>query len=338
VKLSIDRKALSDAARAASKFLPTIHHITALQHLEIEAHSNQLMVSATNLDSGRTVEVEADIELDGRVLVPQNFAQIAAKAQGDTLTLEASDSLEVSDGVSRWKLALGNIEDYPQPPDVSGDAVDIVSWSHIQAVATAAGTKNDRPILTGVHFGDGYAAATDSYRLAWTPIEAPEALIPAYAIRSLETEVSKLRISERHAAATIGDGLWWSRLIDGSFVDWQRLWKKLNPTVEATVSTEALTDAVRRAGIVAPVLTKGSDRWHTVTLEVGDGITVKSGDDFTELVEADVSGEITANFNVGYLVDALAPVDKATLRFTDEYKPLLIESDWWNALIMPIRV
>lgn len=335
MKLSADRKALSDAAKDAAKFLPRMSHLAVLEHLHLEAHSNQLMVSATNLSAGRTVEVEADIETDGRILVPANFAQIAAKAQGPTLTLEATiGDVSISDGVSKWKLQLGQIEDYPNIDPAHKTEAEVDSWQHIRAVASAAG--GTKPELQGVHFGDGFACATDSYRMAWTEMEAPEALVPAYAIRSLDTNVSALRIGERHVSAVLEDGIWWSRRIDGKFPNWQRL-IPTDPPVAATVSTEALTDALARAAIISPIISKGSNRWQVVALEVGDGITVRSGDDFSEIVEADTDGEMTAYFNVGYLTDAFTPVDKATLRLTDEYKPLLIESGWLNALIMPIR-
>lgn len=334
MKVSVEKKALADAAKAAAKFLPRVSHMAVLEHLELEAHSNQLMISATNLDAGRTVEVEADIEIDGRVLVPESFAKIVSAA-GERLSLSVGDSkLTVTDGASTWRLPLGEIEDYPNPPSTDGDSYEIASWRHIQAVATAA-RKNDRPALQAVHFGDGFAAATDSYRLAWTECDAPEALVPAYAIRNLDAEVGSLKIGDRHASATLENGLWWTRLIDGSFPKWQTLIPP-DPQIQATFSTEALSDALRRASFVAPEAGKQL-KGKLVTLEFGDGITVRSGDDFTETVEADTEGTLEITFNISYLLDALDPVDKATFKLTDQFKPGLIESDWWNALIMPVR-
>lgn len=334
MKLSVDRKELADATKAAAKFLPRMSHLAALEHLHIEAHSNQLMVSATNLDAGRTVEVEADISEEGRILVPATFAQIAAKAQGKSISIEVTDKVSVSDGASHWKLDLGQIEDYPEfSRDTDGEA-EIESWARIQAVATHA-SRSDRPALEGVRFGDGFAAATDNYRLAWTACDAPEALIPAYAIQNVDA-VRTLRVGQKHAAAVLSDGLWWSRLIDAKFPDWQRLKSGLTPEVSAVVVSEVLTEALQRASIVAPEAGKKL-KGRLITLEVGDGITVKAGDSYSETIEADTDGEIEASFNISYLVDALAPVEKATLRFTDAFKPLLVESGWWNALIMPVR-
>lgn len=336
MKLSVDRKALADAARAASKFLPTIHHIAALQHLEIEAHSNQLMVSATNLEAGRTVEVEADIETDGRILAPVNFAQIAAGAQGSTLELSATESnLSISDGASKWRLQLGNVDDYPETsPDVD-EETDVESWQRIRAVATAAGKKSDRPILQGVHFGDGYAVATDSYRIAWTEFDAPEALVPSAAIRSLDVPVETLGFGTRHVTAKVEDGFWWSRVIDGSFPNWQDLVKRHDVNTTVVVSAEALDDAVKRSLFVA-------ESHIPVILTVGDGIEVSrkvQGDvAYTEIVEADVDGEdMRIAFNPSYLRDMIEPVEKVTITLDDPAKFARIDGGWWKAGLMPVR-
>lgn len=338
MKLSVDRKALSDATKAAARFLPSMAHIEVLRHLELEAHSNQLMVSATNLDSGRTVEVEADIETDGRILVPATFAQIAAKARGK-VTLEATiGDVSISDGKSKWKLQLGKIEDYPEVSTGDSEPVEIESWSHIQHIAGFAGLKDNREHLQGVFFGDGMAVATDSYSIAWCDTsDTPEALVPAYAIKSLTGNVGSIGFTDRHATAVLEDGVWWSRLGPvEKFPKWRKLVDGFKPITEIQVATEVLDAALARALLVG-------ERDHVVWLEIGDGITVfrtHSGETtFEEHVPADIDGvPVKMAFNPPRLRGIIAPVEKATLTIETPTRMLRVSGDgWFEAGLMPVR-
>ncbi|MFP3915904.1 MAG: hypothetical protein ACLFWM_13580, partial [Actinomycetota bacterium] len=91
MKATIPRKELAEATKAAGKFLPRLHHIASLAHYLVEAHSGIVAVTATDLEAGRRVEVEADVETEGDVLVPGALSQIVASGLGDEVSLSATD-------------------------------------------------------------------------------------------------------------------------------------------------------------------------------------------------------------------------------------------------------
>lgn len=74
VKVVVDRKALADATRAVGKFLPRLSSIPVLNHFLVEAHSGIIAITAHDHESGRRVELEAEVEGAGDILVPAAFA------------------------------------------------------------------------------------------------------------------------------------------------------------------------------------------------------------------------------------------------------------------------
>ena len=323
---------LARAVKTVRKAAPTRPSWELLGGFKVEALDGIVAITATDLDAGRRVEIEAKIEAAGEMLMPPRFPSLVAAANGETTTIDGGT---ITSGRSRWKLEPLNIDDYPAEPNPEGDPVTLTDWSRIQAVATACSIDGKRPVLAGVCFADGHAAATDSYRLAWTDTETPDVPmnIGARAIAALDSSPSSAVCDGRLIKATTEDGAWWSRLIEGSFPAWRSLIPKTDPTCRITVDAEALVDVIARARLVM------QPEWP-ITIEAGTGeLIVKNAERFSEAIEAKVEGEpITASYNPGYLVDLISPVAEATISLLDDLKPARIDGDgWWNALLMPVR-
>jgi DNA polymerase-3 subunit beta len=80
-----------------------------------------------------------------------------------------------------------------------------------------------------------------------------------------------------------------------------------------------------------------------IFLETGEGeLIVKNGQDgarFSEAVEAKVEGEqVTVAYNPTYLAELVAPVEEIELAMTSPLKPCVLTSDWYHAMLMPVRV
>jgi DNA polymerase-3 subunit beta len=344
VKLTVDRKELADAAKAVAKFLPRTTHLQSVSHIHIEAHSGIIALTATDLESGRRIEVEASVKEEGAALVPASLASVAGGASDDEVTLSTTKTHLKVDGSSSWKLALGRVEDYPVLPDESGgDKVPVDNWGHIRSVATAANPSHPKPYLQGVRLEDGVAAATDSYRLAYADFTSetdhPPTLIPARAINSLPDEVTALHIGDRAVRATLDDGAWWTRVIDAPFPNWRKLIEG-EPTSTVKLDSEALSEALRRASLVflgneIPVLFTVTDYGLQLTRK-HNGETVFS-EDLVCSVEGDQ--ELSIAFNIPYLRSMIDPAEHLVLGFDGPQRPVAIDGDgWWNAVLMPVRV
>ena len=336
MKFTADTADLARAVRAVRKASPNRAAWELLSGFKVEALDGIVAISATDLDVGRRVEIEARIEEAGAVLMPPRFPSVVTGATAEVITISGTDRVTITSGRSRWQLEPLAIDDYPKEPEPQGETITLADWSRIQAVAIATGNDGSRPILQGVCFDDGAAAATDSYRLAWTETATPvfPMNIPARAIRAL-TEAPHTAVSDgRSIKATTADGAWWSRLIEGTFPKWRSLIPKSEATTRITVRSELLADVIGRARLVL------EPEWP-ITIETGPGeLVVKNGERFSEAIEAKIEGDdITAAYNPVYLVDLCDPVEEAEISLIDSFKPARIEGEgWWNAMLMPVRV
>lgn len=344
MRVTVDRDELAMATKKAGKLLPGRGSMPILQCFLVVARDGILSVTADDRESGRRVEMEASVQMDGEILVPPALEKIVSGAKAGAITLDADETeVTIEAGNAKATLRLANRRDYPErvePDDADAVEVPIRDWSRIRAVATAASGDPVRPIMTGVKLEQGVAAATDYYRLAYVDFsdakKHPEALIPARAIRALDDDVVALHIGERDVKAVVGDGVWWTRQIEGPCPMWRSLLKDEEPTLKVTVDCEELSRAVKRAtAAISPVY---------VTLRPENGeLRVLAGrqdlGDFTESVAAKIAGDpAEVNLNPRFLLDVLAQTEEITLGITSDYGPVTYDGGgWWRGLVMPMR-
>lgn len=343
MRVTVDRAELAHATKAAGKFLPSRMAIPVMQHFLVEAHSGILAVTATDHESGRRVEVEAAVQVEGDILIPPALAKIVGGSKADKVTLDADDTeVTVEAGKAKAKLRLGRREDYPEDiePSIDGaDEVPVKHWERIKAVTVAAANQG-RPVLTGVKLEQGQAVATDSYRLAFVDFtdvkDHPEALIPARAIKYLDADVTAFYITNRSVKAKLADGAWWTRRIEGAFPKWRSLLPDGDGTISVTVDCEELSAAVKRANAaISPIVVSLSPENGEVQVIA----RMRDQGEYIEDVTAKTDGErLDVLFNPSFLLDAMSQTEQITFRIFNETGPVLVEGeDWWRGLIMPVR-
>jgi DNA polymerase-3 subunit beta len=199
------------------------------------------------------------------------------------------------------------------------------------------------------------AVATDGHRLAQVQLAAPDGsvgmpgvIVPRKTVgeiqRLVETPDSDVAIelSDSKIRITIGDVVLTSKLIDGTFPDYERVIPKNNDK-EMKVDRGSFAEAVDRVSTVA------SERGRAVKLALSDGkltLSVNNPDSgsATEELEVDYAAEpIEIGFNSRYLLDITTQLssDTTIFRLADPGSPTLIEDEGMaDALfvIMPMRV
>ena len=83
-------------------------------------------------------------------------------------------------------------------------------------------------MLNGVHFCDGFAVATDGFRMSWAECEykGPSIIIPCDTVRQILDMTGTVRVSDRQMIID-GDGYrFTTRLIDAKYPDWRRVQPK----------------------------------------------------------------------------------------------------------------
>jgi DNA polymerase-3 subunit beta len=338
----------------------------------LDASSDSLQLSSFDYEVSARVDVSADIDEPGRVLVSGRLlADIARSLPGQPVVMQTDGTrVAITCGRSTFALPTLPVEDYPQlpaMPGVAGSVASDVFAAAVAQVAVAAGRDDTLPTLTGVRMEiDGSTivlAATDRYRLAvreflWTPTTssiAATALVPAKtlsdAAKSLaggDTVSIALTPDAEGLIGFEGEGRrTTTRLLDGEFPKYRSLLPNESSTV-ASIDTQALMDAVKRVALVAERNTPvrltfdGSE----VSLRAGAGDDAQA----SEVVESVTEGDaIEIAFNPGYLIDGLSAINAPVARFsfTQSTRPAVItgvsdigaaSSDEYRYLLMPVRL
>ncbi|WP_431679680.1 DNA polymerase III subunit beta [Kitasatospora sp. KL5] len=374
MKFRVERDVLAEAVAWAARSLPARPPVPVLAGLLLTAQEGSLALSGFDYEVSARVELEADVEEAGTVLVSGRLLNDISRNLPNRPVEISTDGMRVSVvcGSSRFTLPTLPVDEYPSLPamptatgTVSGD----VFASAVSQAAVAAGRDDTLPVLTGVRVeieGDRITlAATDRYRFAvrellWKP-EQPDisavALVPAKTLQDIAKSLgSGDTVSIALASGGAGEGLigfegagrrTTTRLLEGEFPKFRSLFPTEFSAV-AAIQTQPFLEALKRVSLVAERNTpvRLSFEQGVLTLEAGSGDDAQA----TERIDADLEGDdISIAFNPGYLEEGLKAIDSAfaQLSFTTPTKPALLSGkpavdaeadEAYQYLIMPVRL
>lgn len=353
MKLTIQRADLARVITNVGRVVEARNTIPILSNVLLDAKNDTLTVSGTDLDILATASAPAKIAKPGSLTVSAKLlGDIVKKAGADEISIEKKgDSLIVTSGRSKFTLPTLPASDFP---DLAGSGefetefnIDLAAF--FAPTTFAISTEETRYYLNGVFLkGEGgklTAVATDGHRLARHVIEATEAfagvIVPRKTVGLLPKGSVAVAVSEAKIRITSGDFVMTSKLIDGTFPDYERVIPKNNDKI-VSVDREAFSKAADR------VATVSSERGRAVKLSIAPGavgFTVSNSDAAaTDEIEADYSAEpINIGFNAAYLRDmfGVLPSGKVTIALADSGSPALFTSPAFEGLTlvgMPMRV
>ena len=376
MKVTLERNHLLKSLGHVHRVVERRNTYPILANVLLEASPSGLQLRATDLDIEVTETVPAMVDAEGATSVPAHtlFEIVRKFSDGAEVHLETQpsdngdDQMRITSGRSQFFLACLSPEGFPdlKSGDFSNDfsiaASDFAGL--ISRTQFAISTEETRYYLNGIYFHghevDGKpmlrAVATDGHRLARADFEAPAgaATIPGIIVpRKTVGEIQKLlegvegdvrvEISETKIRLTAGSVVLLSKLIEGTFPDYERIMPKNNDK-EMVIDRASFSAAVDRVSTIA------SDRGgKVVKLVVADGVlelTVTNPDHGTANEEVPVSFDhdrFEIGFNAKYLLDILSQIgsQSATFLFGDSGSPTLVgdQDDAAAAyLIMPMRV
>ena len=372
MKVTIERSALAKALGHVQSVVERRNTIPILSNVLMRAQGGALMLTATDLDIEVSEEAPADVAEEGAVTASAVtlFEIVKRLSDGAQVRLEMGGDdgrLSVTAGRSQFSLAVLPDEDFP---NLSTDNLD-VKFSMPKAALSrlisktrfAMSQEETRFYLNGVYFhayteGDApllRAAATDGHRLARLEAPLPDGasampgvIVPRKAIAELgrlledAEENVEVAVSSSKIRFGFGAGYLTSKLIDGSFPDYERVIPKENNN---TLSTEVkdFAKAVDRVSTVS------ADRTRSVKLALdGDRLRLsvnnpEAGSALEEL-SVDYDGDaIDIGFNARYLLDVAQQIDGevAHFRLSDPSSPTVItdaEDESALYVLMPLRV
>lgn len=372
MKVTLERNHLLKSLGHVHRVVERRNTYPILANVLIKAGDNGLDLRATDLDIEVTEHVPAMIGTAGTTTVPAHtlYEIVRKLSDGAEVKLETdgNEQMSITSGRSRFHLACLSPDGFPDlksgtfSHNFSMPAAALLEL--IERTQFAISNEETRYYLNGIYFHtitvDGTevlrAVATDGHRMARAETDAPEGAsgMPGIIVpRKTVAEVQKLldgaeddveiELSDTKIRFSVGGVVLLSKLIEGTFPDYDRVTPKNNDK-EMSVDRQSFATAVDRVSTIA------SDRGgKAVKLAASAGqleLSVTNPDHGTANEELAVTFEpegFDIGFNARYLLDIVGQIrsDNVIFMFNDSGSPtLVLEEGDAKALyvLMPMRV
>lgn len=372
MKLVIERAVLLKALGPIQSVVERRGTIPILANVRLDADKGTLSLTATDMDIAIVEKIPAEVQEKGATTVPAHMLyEIVRKLpDGSNILVSKSEKdakLAISAGQSKFSLSSLGVDDFPVMAE--GELAHHFSITPAECKALlektrfAISTEETRYYLNGVYLhaakNQGAAVlrtvATDGHRLARMEVGLPEGaeqipgvIIPRKTINELYKLVEnggekvEIALSESKIRFSLGGAVLVSKLIDGTFPDYERVIPTANDKV-MEVDCKAFSNSVDRVSVI----TSEKSRGIKLALE-GSKVTLSasSAEQGTASEEISVSygaDPVEIGFNSRYLLDMMGQVDGDTAQFVfaDSASPTIVRDPAdVGALyvIMPMRV
>lgn len=367
MQFSIDRAALIQSLGHVQSVVERRNTIPILSNVMMSVSDGRLVMTATDLDIEIQESAEAAIQSDGDITAPAHtLYEIVRKLPDGAevgLSTGSNGRLNVDAGRSHFSLPLLPPGDFPKmtADDFSHDftvsASDLARL--IDKTRFAISTEETRYYLNGIYMhaaGDKLRfVATDGHRLALAESALPSSaaglpgvIIPRKTVQELrrlldgsDAEVA-VSVSEAKIRFGMGTAVLTSKLIDGSFPDYDRVIPKNNPHT-LVLDNRVFAQAVDR------VATISAEKSRSIKLSLTqDKLTLivnnpESGEAHEELAVDYGAEAMDIGFNAKYLLDVTGQIggDEARFALADPSAPALVKDsgdDDALFVLMPLRV
>ncbi|RWK87459.1 MAG: DNA polymerase III subunit beta [Mesorhizobium sp.] len=372
MRVILERSNLLKSLNHVHRVVERRNTIPILSNVRLSAEGASLEMKATDLDLEVTEATPAKVERGGATTVPAHLLydivrKLADGAEVMLKTDEDGNAMTVTSGRSSFRLQCLPQSDFPELSAGSFSHIfrldSVALKGLIEKTQFAISTEETRYYLNGI-FLHTYEAggklklrsvATDGHRLARAEIDAPAGsegmpgiIIPRKTVSELQKLVDDpdiavtTELSDTKIRFTIGSVILTSKLIDGTFPDYQRV-------IPTGNDKKLVIDRQSFAAAVDRVSTISSERGRAVKLSINDGqltLAVNNPDSgsATEELAADYSSDpIEIGFNAKYLLDVAAQLTGSEAKFmlADAGSPTLIHDmadETALYVLMPMRV
>ena len=364
-----------------SNFFKTLSHLQGivdkknslpvLANILIEAKDNQLILSSTDMDISIIEKINCDVSVDGATTINSQILYDIVRKIDDNSEIEIISNngklLSLRSDGSRFSLACLPKEDYPLI-DKENSGIDIflnskILFKLIDKTKFAISNEETRYFLNGLYFNvtnddnknivtlvgtDGHRLAKFSHEIKDQINQVSGVIIPKktiYELSKLLSEIDidvKISISSNKIVFVIGEIIFISKLIDGSFPDYKRVIPNDNTNV-LRVSRDKLLSAVDRVSTIAneksPVI-KFKLLQNILNLNTINNESSTASEDLSINYEGD---EIEIGFNSRYIMDIVNNLEDSeiAINLKDNTSPIIAKENS-NAnlvyVLMPMRV
>ncbi len=374
MKLVIERAALLKSLAHVQSVVERRNTIPILANVLMEAGDGALKLTATDMDLAIVDSVGADGAEAGETTASAHTlydivrklpegAQVELAADGDR------SQLLLRAGRSSFTLSCLPTEDFPRTDGAEYPTEFELAAEELRALIDrtrfAVSTEETRYYLNGIllHAKDAdgtavlRAVATDGHRLARVEMplpagaeEMPSVIVPRKAVAELRklidetTDPITISLSETRARFAFGSAVLTTKLIDGTFPDYERVIPDTSDNDKSLeVDRKIFAEAVDRVSTIS------AEKSRAVKLALSDGslvLSATSPDNGSATEEIEVSYQSDAleiGFNARYLLDIAQQIEGDGMRLvmTDPGSPTLVQDLADSSalfVLMPMRV
>ena len=374
MKFTINRNLFIENLNNVMRAISSRTTIPILSGIKLVLTEDELILTGSDTDISIEIKIPVSedlaVESTGSIVLPARFfSEIIKKLPGKDFSFEVKESFQTQIVSENSDFTINGLDanNYPRLPEIPDDSTFTISGKTFREIINetqfAVATQESRLVLTGVHFNFSpdqiKAVGTDSHRLSELTISLEngpqtetDLIIPGKSLQELSRIIGegnpevKVCPGESQVLFEIGNILFYSRLLEGSYPDTDRLL----PTESSTsvqFELAELSSALDRASLVTHA---GRNNVVRLSLDTENQKVVLSGESAEignveeEVSFKNLSGEnLELSFNPDYLRDALRAsiTDSIVMKFTQPLRPFTVVPDKEDInfvqLITPVR-
>ena len=323
--------------QSISGVLSTSNTLPILDNFLFEILDNQLLVSASDLETTMRTSLEVEANEEGKIAIPAKLLLDVLKNLPDqpcTFSVDKSNySIEIAYDNGKSKMVGYNGDDFPKTPSIENSSKvrisgEIIS-SAINKTLFATGNDDLRPVMSGVfcQFSpqDIIFVATDAHKLVRYKRTDSQAdgssafILPKKPLNLLKSNITGeeeigIEYNESNAVFTFNDIIMICRLIDGKYPNYEAVIPKENPNV-LTIDRLKFLSSIKRVSIFANKTT------HQIKLKLaGSELSLFAEDlDFSneasERLTCNYDGDdMEIGFNSRFILEMLNNIDTDEVR------------------------
>lgn len=346
MRFDVERNHLAALLTQVTKAVNSRNTVPVLACVRLVNEGTRLTATATNLDIEITGSIESSGDAGATCVDAKLLAGIVAKLPGGTVAIEADgNTATVKSGRSRFKLSTLPVEDFPTLEAGEFTAEFETDPSALFApVAFAMSEEQTRFYLCGIYLQPTAVTATDGHRLSTVAhefgVDFEPVIVPSGTVAIAPKGKTKVRLSNRKIQFVTDNAVITSRLIDGTYPDYERVIPRNQGNV-AVFDNAALRAAADRVSLVS------KDKTPTVRLDLTSEeitITARGEGEGRDVVACAYDGPAQAvGFNAGYLAAVLGSLPAGEIRMAvgEANGPIVFTSDSapeQRVVLMPVRV
>ncbi len=320
---------------------------TSIEGVYIEAREdNRAIISTYDMEKGMRTELDCTtIEAGSYIVGAQDFFQYVKIMPEDDITLEINEKLtaKVSSGKVYYMMHALNGKEFPNFPELFANTGFYISQPKIKELInhtfhSIAMVDTNHPELCGgymtVNKNTVTMVACDSFTLSKCDLTLElngieneteiAIIIPGKSLIELNKLMSddaddlvKVKPARRHIVFEIGEFIYFTRLIDTKYIDYNRIIQTSLP-IEVTVNRAEILGALERASLISEKKSVGSSRSYVKLSFKDETLRISSvslnGQIYDEIACSHIEEEIEIGFTCRYLLEAFKALDCENVR------------------------